>query len=1133
MTDKKDQKRRGRRYWIAGLWSGGVLALAVLALAVAVLASLNTRMAAPEWLRAEVSERINAQLTDVTLDFGEVAAILEDGFAPRLFLRDVTVRGPDGAELANLSDVQAAVQLAPLARGEIRARAIRLSGAQVLVRRSASGAVGLSVGANAPTVRQAANIASLIGEVDTLLQRPAFAALDRIEAENLTLRYEDARADRAWTADGGRVSLDRDGRDLRLRGDVVLLGERDYATTLEMNYTSRIGETRAEIGVSLDDMPARDIAGQSPALAWLAALDAPISGALRAGVDGDGRLGPLNATLQIGAGAIRPTDATTPITFDSVRSYFTYDPAAQVIAFNEIAIDSKWVKTRAEGRAYLVGLDDGWPREILLQAKLGNIRANPAGLYPEPVTLDEAGVDLRLQLDPFVLSLGQLSLEDRGEVLTASGEARADPKGWDVSVDGHMGAIAPERLLALWPETLKDKTRDWLVENVRSADLNDITFALRAHPQRSPDFFLGFDFADFSTRFVKTLPVIEAARGHATLSDNRFVVSALGGHVTAPQGGRIDISGTSFQIPDVRIKQTPGHVDLRTDSTITAALSLLNEPPFHFMDKAGQPVTLAEGRARLAGTLDFLLIEKLTVDQVAFDIAGTPTDLRSSELVEGRTLRADALDLAATTETLRIAGAGTLGQVPFEAGFETPLRAGPEGGLSVVAGTVELSAAFAEEFALGLPAGGVTGRGTAAIEITLEKGRPGDFELTSDLAGVGLSLPQIGWSLPRAATGRLEVLGRLGAPPAIDRVTLDAAGLDARGTVALRPDGRLDRASFTRVRVGEWIDAPVELVGRGGAPPAVRVLGGMIDLRKTSLAGGGGQGDGGQGAAARRDRGPASLVLDRLQITDEIALTNFRAELELANGARGDFSGRVNGGEAIAGRVTPQGGRSAFRIRSNNAGNVLGAAGLLQEARNGTLDLTLLPGQAPGTYEGRLEMRGGMRLKNAPAMAALLNSISVVGLLEQLGGEGIHFEAVDARFQLSPERVTLYSGSAVGASMGISMDGYFDMRGGVMDMQGVISPFFMVNAVGGLFTRRGEGLFGFNYTLRGRASDPQVSVNPLSALTPGMFREMFRRAPPPVQAPLGGDAPQPGGAATAPEKTEPRVRNFDDGQQGR
>lgn len=59
-------------------------------------------------------------------------------------------------------------------------------------------------------------------------------------------------------------------------------------------------------------------------------------------------------------------------------------------------------------------------------------------------------------------------------------------------------------------------------------------------------------------------------------------------------------------------------------------------------------------------------------------------------------------------------------------------------------------------------------------------------------------------------------------------------------------------------------------------------------------------------------------------------------------------------------------------------------------------------------------------------------------------------------------------------------------------MQGVISPVYMLNGVGAILTKRGEGVFGFNYRLEGTADDPDVSVNPLSILTPGMFRELFR-----------------------------------------
>lgn len=162
------------------------------------------------------------------------------------------------------------------------------------------------------------------------------------------------------------------------------------------------------------------------------------------------------------------------------------------------------------------------------------------------------------------------------------------------------------------------------------------------------------------------------------------------------------------------------------------------------------------------------------------------------------------------------------------------------------------------------------------------------------------------------------------------------------------------------------------------------------------------------------------------------------------------------------------------------------------------MDLTLVPRKGyEGQYDGRLEGKS-IKIRGAPAMADLLGAISGVGLLEQLNGKGIVFTDYQARFRLTPTQVIILSSSAVGASMGVSMDGYYNLGSSTLNMQGVISPVYFVNGIGRIFTRKGEGLFGFNYRMTGKASDPKIKVNPLSILTPGMFREIFKRPPPKV-----------------------------------
>ena len=85
--------------------------------------------------------------------------------------------------------------------------------------------------------------------------------------------------------------------------------------------------------------------------------------------------------------------------------------------------------------------------------------------------------------------------------------------------------------------------------------------------------------------------------------------------------------------------------------------------------------------------------------------------------------------------------------------------------------------------------------------------------------------------------------------------------------------------------------------------------------------------------------------------------------------------------------------------------------------------------------------------------------------------------------------------------MGVSLDGVYDMAADQLRMQGVVSPLYMLNGIGSLLTRKGEGLIGFNFDIDGPASAPRVRVNPLSVFTPAMFREIFRRPPPDPGAP--------------------------------
>jgi hypothetical protein len=244
-------------------------------------------------------------------------------------------------------------------------------------------------------------------------------------------------------------------------------------------------------------------------------------------------------------------------------------------------------------------------------------------------------------------------------------------------------------------------------------------------------------------------------------------------------------------------------------------------------------------------------------------------------------------------------------------------------------------------------------------------------------------------------------------------------------------------------------------------------------------------------SASGQGGGPLRLDLDRLIVSSDIALTRLSGDFRLSGGFNGEFIALMNDGPEVVGTVVPSRHGTAVRLQSNNAGETFAAAGVFLAGRGGRMDMTLTPREQPGHYDGRVAIRD-VRVRNASVLAELLNAISVVGLLEQLNGQGLVFNVVEGDFLLTPQLVDLRRGSATGASLGVSMTGVYQTGTGRLAMEGVISPVYLLNGVGAVLTKRGEGVFGFNYSLQGTAEALEVGVNPLSILTPGMLRGLFR-----------------------------------------
>ncbi len=1098
MADETQQwrkRRAGRRHAVR---AAGVVMAAVLAvlLALALLALTETRVSLPDALVSRIETRINARLPDMAVDLGHVSVTLDRQAVPRLALEDVRLSRADGGAIATLGRVGVAFDLDALVRGRVAPRILRIAGARLILRRDADGMFELSFGAGGGIT--VAGPGELFDAAEAALDRTPFDRVEQVTLEGAEVTLEDARTARVWQVTEGRMALSRAPRGLELTLNAGIFNGTDETGRVELRATSDAEDSGAELKAQLAGVAARDIALQTPALSILGVVDAPVSGALRVVLDGSGDLGGLAGTLRLGAGALSPRSTAPPIRFDGARLYAEYDTDAGRLEIPELSVETALGTAALSGHLYLGDPEAAvLSREIIGQFMIDALEITAPELYPEPVSAPGGSIDLRLDLDPFRLDIGQIALPgpegDPARTVTGSGRIEASDAGWVVALDLKAARLGLDRVKRFWPRPIAPGVQRFVTERIFAGEAVGPALAVRYRTgMEKPELQMSLGFEGAEVQPVQFLPRVTDGAGFVELNDDRFSVAVDAGVVTPPGRGPVALKGTTFVIPDTRVKPAPAEIEVVSDGPLPSVLALLDRPPLRLLERANRDPDLAEGQLAARTRIALVLQAGNTAEDIDVSSRGTLSALRSERIVPGRVLEAERMEIAADKSLIRADGRATLSGVPFEGSWEQALS-GERQGQGRVEGQIALSPAGLSAFGIGLPQGLVSGRGSGRIVLDLGPEAPPAFRLTSDLEGLGLDIAAVNWSKPPTRTGALTLAGTLGPRPEIDTFEITAPGFSGRGRIELGEGPAFRALRLSRVVVGDWLDAGVTISARGsGQPPAIAVTGGSVDLRRAELGGAGGDGGGG--------RGPVSLRLDRLRLTDTIALAPFAADLAPGGALRGSFRGQVNGGVTAEGELSGGPRGVAVRVTSRDAGAILRDAGLVRRVQGGALDLVLRPTGADGTYDGELRVTDPV-LRDAPAIAELLSAISVVGLVEQMRTSGIPFDEVSAEFRVSPRRVTLYRSSAVGASLGLSMDGSYDMVSRTMDMQGVVSPIYLLNRVGSVFTRRGEGLFGVNFTLRGPVSSPQVGVNPLSILTPGAFRDIFRRPPPARAAP--------------------------------
>ena len=218
------------------------------------------------------------------------------------------------------------------------------------------------------------------------------------------------------------------------------------------------------------------------------------------------------------------------------------------------------------------------------------------------------------------------------------------------------------------------------------------------------------------------------------------------------------------------------------------------------------------------------------------------------------------------------------------------------------------------------------------------------------------------------------------------------------------------------------------------------------------------------------------------------------------------------GGKPLTLHYLPVAKGHSLKFEAQDAGAALLALGVAKTVRGGILRV-----------EGRPRPQGGPRdmvgtatlndfsILNAPGavFAKLLSALFIVGIPEMMtSGNSLVFKKARVDFSWidkgrpsqaeNVRMLKLKDGKTFGSSLGLTFEGNidnwknaYDLNGTIVPASGVSKLLSIIPIVGTVLTAGGEGIFGATYTVTGTKEDPKVSVNPLSALAPGILRKIF------------------------------------------
>lgn len=815
-----------------------------------------------------------------------------------------------------------------------------------------------------------------------------------------------------------------------------------------------------------------------------------------------------------------------------------YDGAKHHLALDQASIESRQGVVRLRG-----GANFYYHQDALSHVSWGlnstRIALNMPGVFADTIGFQSLQLDGDYRVSSRTFDITRASLTASDFDLSANGSVTLGERGQAPGIDisGELAALPVRTLLHYWPLPVVKGARAWIDANIFAGTMGPIQFQTHfpvglLNQEVLPDdsLQLSFPLTGVEGNYVDGLTHLTDVSGHAALSGDTFTADFDSGRI-----GNLTVRDGHAVIPNLHLRGTVGQFTAHVDGQMSDIMTLIDMQPLGYPTRFGIDPQKTKGSASVDLAFQVPMLQNLAVDAVGISVKAQVSNfavaLGRLQLTDGN-VNFD-IDNSHLHEFGTVMLADSRLTTDWQEDFETDQPV-----------TTRLSAkgiltnAARQALHVGLQ-NILTGPVAVDADISGHRGQLLSADVTMDLTKAALEVPilHVGKQPGLAAGGRVMVNFAPGDVVRDETIRLTGPNLTADGTASFDRDGSLAVLNFSSVKMGKLNDLSFTLTRTAAGDDYVlrgRSLDGSMIGRTAGKTSNTTQKNG-----AAHDETPTgpfhiSAKLDRLAMRDGVAIAPFNLELSGIGDRPSALS--LSGGlgkTTIDGNIEATAKGRKFTIQSGDAGQLIRGLFAFPSIKGGKLKLVAdLPGQAedPGTgsknpdYQGKLTIQD-FQVVNQPFLTRLFSAGSLTGLADLMGGEGITVDDLSVPFSSKNNVISIHDARARGPAVGLTADGYIDRPKDQVALKGSLVPAYGLNSVLGnipilgnvLVSKKGEGIFGVTYSVTGNADKPDISVNPLSVLTPGILRRIFEG-----HMPTAANAPSnaPAAKAAKPEQAQ-------------